>query len=243
MEAIKYLEEFTFADSEEYINDALRSSRRVLAEGAQGSLLDIDFGSYPFVTSSNTVCAGCCTGLGIAPRSIGEVYGIFKAYCTRVGAGPFPTELFDETGEKLCSLGHEFGSVTGRRRRCGWLDLVALRYTVMLSGVTRLIMMKSDVLDTFETIHVCTDYEIRGEKTRHFPYELTEDVHPVYRELKGWQCDTTKLTDPKDFPQALKDYIAFVEGEIGVPISIVSVGPDREQTIVLHPELLPEGHA
>ena len=243
MEAIKYLEEFTFVDSEEYINDALRSSRRVLAEGAQGSLLDIDFGSYPFVTSSNTVCAGCCTGLGIAPRSIGEVYGIFKAYCTRVGAGPFPTELFDETGEKLCSLGHEFGSVTGRRRRCGWLDLVALRYAVMLSGVTRLIMMKSDVLDTFETIRVCTDYEIRGEKTRHFPYELTEDVHPVYRELKGWQCDTTKLTDPKDFPQALKDYIAFVEGEIGVPISIVSVGPDREQTIVLHPELLPEGHA
>lgn len=243
MEAIKYLEEFTFVDSEEYINDALRSSCRVLAEGAQGSLLDINFGSYPFVTSSNTVCAGCCTGLGIAPRSIGEVYGIFKAYCTRVGAGPFPTELFDETGEKLCSLGHEFGSVTGRRRRCGWLDLVALRYTVMLSGVTRLIMMKSDVLDTFETIRVCTDYEIRGEKTRHFPYELTEDVHPVYRELKGWQCDTTKLTDPKDFPQALNDYIAFVEGEIGVPISIVSVGPDREQTIVLHPELLPEGHA
>ena len=243
MEAIKYLEEFTFVDSEEYINDALRSSHRVLAEGAQGSLLDIDFGSYPFVTSSNTVCAGCCTGLGIAPRSIGEVYGIFKAYCTRVGAGPFPTELFDKTGEKLCSLGHEFGSVTGRRRRCGWLDLVALRYTVMLSGVTRLIMMKSDVLDTFETIRVCTDYEIRGEKTRHFPYELTEDVRPVYRELKGWQCDTTKLTDPKDFPQALKDYIAFVEGEIGVPISIVSVGPDRAQTIVLHPELLPEGHA
>ena len=242
-EAIKYLEEFTFVDSEEYINDALRSSRRVLAEGAQGSLLDIDFGSYPFVTSSNTVCAGCCTGLGIAPRSIGQVYGIFKAYCTRVGAGPFPTELFDETGEKLCSLGHEFGSVTGRRRRCGWLDLVALRYTVMLSGVTRLIMMKSDVLDTFETIRVCTNYEIRGEKTRHFPYELTEDVHPVYRELKGWQCDTTKLTDPNDFPQALKDYIAFVEGEIGVPISIVSVGPDRAQTIALHPELLPEGHA
>lgn len=243
MEAIKYLEEFTFVDSEEYINDALCSSHRVLAEGAQGSLLDIDFGSYPFVTSSNTVCAGCCTGLGIAPRSIGEVYGIFKAYCTRVGAGPFPTELFDETGEKLCSLGHEFGSVTGRRRRCGWLDLVALHYTVMLSGVTRLIMMKSDVLDTFETIRVCTDYEIRGEKTRHFPYELTEDVRPVYRELKGWQCDTTKLSDPKDFPQALKDYIAFVEGEIGVPISIVSVGPDRAQTIALHPELLPEGHA
>lgn len=242
LEAIKYLEEFTFIDSEEYINDALRSSRTVLAEGAQGSLLDIDFGSYPFVTSSNTVCAGCCTGLGIAPRQVGEVYGIFKAYCTRVGAGPFPTELFDETGEQLCSLGHEFGSVTGRRRRCGWLDLVALRYTVMLNGVSRLIMMKSDVLDSFATIRVCTDYEIAGEKTRHFPYELTDAVHPVYTELKGWQCDTTKITSASDFPQELKDYIAFIEREIGVPITIISVGPDREQTITLHPELLPQTH-
>lgn len=242
MDAIKYLEEFTFIDSEEYINDALRSSRRVLAEGAQGSLLDIDFGSYPFVTSSNTVCAGCCTGLGVAPRQIGEVYGIFKAYCTRVGAGPFPTELFDETGEQLCSLGHEFGSVTGRRRRCGWLDLVALRYTVMLNGVSRLIMMKSDVLDSFATIRVCTDYEIDGKKTRNFPYELTDAVRPVYTELKGWQCDTTKLTSAAEFPQELKDYIAFVEREIGVPITIISVGPDRDQTITLHPELLPQTH-
>ena len=236
---IEYLKEFTFVDSETYINDALRTDRRVLAEGAQGSLLDIDFGSYPFVTSSNTISAGCCTGLGVAPRSIGEVYGIFKAYCTRVGAGPFPTELFDETGEKLCSLGHEFGSVTGRRRRCGWLDLVALRYTVMLNGVTRLIMMKSDVLDTFESIRICTAYEVNGEQTKSFPYELNESVRPVYTELKGWQCETSKLTSSAEFPQELRDYIAFIEQEIGVPIAIVSVGPDREQTIMLRPELLP----
>ncbi len=236
---IEYLKEFTFVDSETYINDALRTDHRVLAEGAQGSLLDIDFGSYPFVTSSNTISAGCCTGLGVAPRSIGEVYGIFKAYCTRVGAGPFPTELFDETGEKLCSLGHEFGSVTGRRRRCGWLDLVALRYTVMLNGVTRLIMMKSDVLDTFESIRICTAYEVHGEQTKSFPYELNESVRPVYTELKGWQCDTSKLTSSAEFPQELRDYIAFIEQEIGVPIAIVSVGPDREQTIMLRPELLP----
>ena len=236
---IEYLKVFTFVDSEAYINDALRTDRRVLAEGAQGSLLDIDFGSYPFVTSSNTISAGCCTGLGVAPRSIGEVYGIFKAYCTRVGAGPFPTELFDETGEKLCSLGHEFGSVTGRRRRCGWLDLVALRYTVMLNGVTRLIMMKSDVLDTFESIRICTAYEVHGEQTKSFPYELNESVRPVYTELKGWQCDTSKLTSAEEFPQELRDYIAFIEQEIGVPIAIVSVGPDREQTIMLRPELLP----
>ena len=236
---IEYLKEFTFVDSEVYINDALRTDRRVLAEGAQGSLLDIDFGSYPFVTSSNTISAGCCTGLGVAPRSVGEVYGIFKAYCTRVGAGPFPTELFDETGEKLCSLGHEFGSVTGRRRRCGWLDLVALRYTVMLNGVTRLIMMKSDVLDTFESIRICTAYEVHGEQTKSFPYELNESVRPVYTELKGWQCDTSKLTSSAEFPQELQDYITFIEQEIGVPIAIVSVGPDREQTIMLRPELLP----
>ena len=167
------------------------------------------------------------------------MYGIFKAYCTRVGSGPFPTELFDETGEKLCSLGHEFGSVTGRRRRCGWLDLVALRYTVMLNGVTRLIMMKSDVLDTFESIRICTAYEVNGEQTKSFPYELNESVRPVYTELKGWQCDTSKLTSSAEFPQERRDYIAFIEQEIGVPIAIVSVGPDREQTIMLRPELLP----
>ena len=239
MEGIRYLQEFTFVDSEHFVNESLHRGQSVLAEGAQGSLLDIDFGSYPFVTSSSTISAGCCTGLGVAPRHIGEVYGIFKAYCTRVGSGPFPTELFDETGERLCSLGHEFGSVTGRRRRCGWLDLVALRYTVMLNGATRLIMMKSDVLDSFDTIRVCTDYEIKGKLTRSFPYELSDEVKPHYTELKGWKCDTTQLTCYEDFPQELRDYIAFIEEQIGVPIAVVSVGPDRAQTIALHPELLP----
>lgn len=239
MEGLRYLQEFTLIDSEHYINQSLAEDHRVLAEGAQGSLLDIDFGSYPFVTSSNTISAGCCTGLGVAPRQIGEVYGIFKAYCTRVGSGPFPTELFDEVGEQLCSLGHEFGSVTGRRRRCGWLDLVALRYTVMLSGATRLIMMKSDVLDSFETIKVCTDYELGGQLTRNLPYELNDAVKPHYREFRGWKTDTSKLTRYEDFPQELKDYIAFIEEQIGVPVAVVSVGPDRAQTITLHPELLP----
>lgn len=239
LEAIEYLRQYAFVDSEQYLGRALREGRRVLAEGAQGSMLDIDFGSYPFVTSSNTIAAGCCTGLGIAPRSIGEVYGIFKAYCTRVGSGPFPTELEDETGERLCSLGHEFGSVTGRRRRCGWLDLVALRYTIMLSGVTRLIMMKSDVLDTFETIRVCTRYRIRGTETEDLPYELAGDVEPIYEELPGWRCDTSRMTSAEEFPQELRDYIAFIERAVGVPIAVVSVGPDREQTITLHPTLLP----
>ena len=239
MEGIRYLQEFTFVDSEHFVNESLHRGQSVLAEGAQGSLLDIDFGSYPFVASSSTISAACCTGLAVAPQHIGEVYGIFKAYCTRVGAGPFPTELFDETGERLCSLGHEFGSVTGRRRRCGWLDLVALRYTVMLNGATRLIMMKSDVLDSFDTIRVCTDYKIKGELTRSFPYELSDEVKPHYTELKGWKCDTTQLTRYEDFPQELRDYIAFIEEQIGVPIAVVSVGPDRAQTIALHPELLP----
>ena len=238
-DAIEYLRQYSFVDSEQYLGRALREGRRVLAEGAQGSMLDIDFGSYPFVTSSNTIAAGCCTGLGIAPRSIGEVYGIFKAYCTRVGSGPFPTELEDETGERLCSLGHEFGSVTGRRRRCGWLDLVALRYTIMLSGVTRLIMMKSDVLDTFETIRVCTRYRIHGTETEDLPYELGADVEPIYEELPGWRCDTSRMTSAEEFPQELRDYIAFIEQAVGVPIAVVSVGPDREQTITLHPTLLP----
>lgn len=237
--SLDYLRQFRFIDSEHFINEALDADKRVLAEGAQGSLLDIDFGSYPFVTSSNTVSAGCCTGLGISPRRVGEVFGIFKAYCTRVGAGPFPTELFDATGEKLCELGHEFGSVTGRRRRCGWLDLVALRYTVMLNGVTRLIMMKSDVLDGFDTIRICTSYEVDGAETTHFPYELNESVRPVYTDLAGWKTDTTGLTRAEDFPQQLKDYIAFIEREVGVPVAVVSVGPDRAQTISLRPELLP----
>ena len=239
LESIEYLRQYTLVDSELYLSHALHEGRRVLAEGAQGSMLDIDFGSYPFVTSSNTIAAGCCTGLGIAPRSIGEVYGIFKAYCTRVGSGPFPTELEDETGEQLCTLGHEFGSVTGRRRRCGWLDLVALRYTIMLSGVTRLIMMKSDVLDTFDTIRVCTRYRIGDVETEEMPYELTDDIEPLYEELPGWRCDTSRMTSAEEFPQELRDYIAFIERAVGVPIAVVSVGPDREQTITLHPTLLP----
>ena len=239
LESIEYLRQYTLVDSELYLSHALHEGRRVLAEGAQGSMLDIDFGSYPFVTSSNTIAAGCCTGLGIAPRSIGEVYGIFKAYCTRVGSGPFPTELEDETGEQLCTLGHEFGSVTGRRRRCGWLDLVALRYTIMLSGVTRLIMMKSDVLDTFDTIRICTRYRIGEVETEEMPYELTGDIEPLYEELPGWRCDTSRLRSVVEFPQELRDYIDFIERSVGVPIAIASVGPDREQTITLRPTLLP----
>ncbi|SJL31804.1 adenylosuccinate synthase [Porphyromonas gingivalis] len=232
MEATKYLRKFEFVDSEFLINGALSSGKKVLAEGAQGSLLDIDFGSYPFVTSSNTICAGCCTGLGVAPRNVGDVYGIFKAYCTRVGAGPFPTELFDETGDKLCELGREFGSVTGRKRRCGWIDLVALRYTIMLNGVTKLIMMKSDVMDLFPTIKACVAYEIDGKETRNFPFHLTEGVTPVYKELPGWQQSMTNVVSEADFSKEFSDYIAFLEKELGVGIAIVSVGPDREQTII-----------
>lgn len=232
LQAVEALRAFTFVDSEQLINRQLCEGKRVLAEGAQGSLLDIDFGSYPFVTSSNTVCAGCCTGLGVAPRSIGEVYGIFKAYCTRVGAGPFPTELFDETGEALCRLGHEFGSVTGRKRRCGWLDLVALRYTVMLNGVTKLIMMKSDVMDTFEEIKVCVGYEHNGVVSTDFPFELNDTYKPVYKSFRGWQTDTSVLRSEADMPEALREYITFVEQELGVEIAYISVGPDREQTIM-----------
>ena len=230
MEAIEYIKRFRIIDSEHTVNNLLREGKSVLAEGAQGTMLDVDFGSYPFVTSSNTVCAGACTGLGIAPNRIGEVYGIFKAYCTRVGSGPFPTELFDADGEKMCNLGHEFGSVTGRRRRCGWIDLVALRYAIMVDGVTKLIMMKSDVLDTFETIKACVAYRVNGVETHELPYSI-ENVEPVYVELPGWQQDMTAVKSEEEFPQAFNDYIAFLERELGVPIAIVSVGPDREQTI------------
>ncbi len=229
-EAIEYLKKFQIIDSEHTINNLLKDGKSVLAEGAQGTMLDVDFGSYPFVTSSNTVCAGACTGLGVAPNRIGEVYGIFKAYCTRVGSGPFPTELFDADGEKMCNLGHEFGSVTGRRRRCGWIDLVALHYAIMVDGVTKLIMMKSDVLDTFETIKACVAYRVNGVETHELPYSI-ENVEPVYVELPGWQQDMTAVKSEEEFPQAFNDYIAFLERELGVPIAIVSVGPDREQTI------------
>ena len=229
-ESIEYLKKFQIIDSEHTINNLLKDGKSVLAEGAQGTMLDVDFGSYPFVTSSNTVCAGACTGLGVAPNRIGEVYGIFKAYCTRVGSGPFPTELFDADGEKMCNMGHEFGSVTGRRRRCGWIDLVALRYAIMVDGVTKLIMMKSDVLDTFETIKACVAYRVNGVETHELPYSI-ENVEPVYVELPGWQQDMTAVKSEEEFPQAFNDYIAFLERELGVPIAIVSVGPDREQTI------------
>ncbi len=231
-EALEYLKKFHLIDSEYVINNLLKEEKSVLAEGAQGTMLDVDFGSYPFVTSSNTVCAGACTGLGVAPRNIGEVYGIFKAYCTRVGAGPFPTELFDETGERLCELGHEFGAVTGRKRRCGWIDLVALRYAVMVNGVTQLIMMKSDVLDGFDTIKACVAYKIDGKETEEFPFDICEKVEPVYVEMPGWKTDMTKMTSEDEFPEEFNAYISFLEEELGVPVKIVSVGPDREQTIV-----------
>ena len=235
-EAIAYLKRFQLIDSEHVINNLLEEGKSVLAEGAQGTMLDVDFGSYPFVTSSNTICAGACTGLGVAPGNIGEVYGIFKAYCTRVGAGPFPTELFDETGEKLCALGHEFGAVTGRKRRCGWIDLVALKYAVMINGVSQLIMMKSDVLDTFDTISACVAYEVDGEEVDYFPFDITEGVKPIYTELPGWKCDMTKMTSEDEFPEEFNNYLAFLEEETGVPIKIVSVGPDREQTIIRYME-------
>lgn len=231
MDAIEYIKRFSIIDSEHVINNLLRDGKSILAEGAQGTMLDVDFGSYPFVTSSNTVCAGACTGLGVAPNRIGEVYGIFKAYCTRVGSGPFPTELFDADGEKMCNIGHEYGAVTGRRRRCGWIDLVALRYAIMVDGVTQLIMMKSDVLDTFEAIKACVAYRVDGVETRELPYSLESGIEPVYVELPGWQQDMTRIKSEEEFPQAFKEYIAFLEQELGVPIAIVSVGPDREQTI------------
>ena len=230
-EAVEYLKRFRIVDSEYFVNGCLADGKSILAEGAQGTLLDVDFGSYPFVTSSNTVCAGVCTGLGVAPNRIGEVYGIFKAYCTRVGSGPFPTELFDETGERLCQLGHEFGAVTGRRRRCGWLDLVALKYAIMIDGVTQLIMMKSDVMNDFETIRVATAYEVDGVRTTEFPYSISGEVKPVYTDFEGWKCDLRSCRRYEDFPEAFKRYVEFIERETGVPVKIISVGPDRDETI------------
>lgn len=231
MEAIAFLRGFQLVDSEHFVNKALNADKSILCEGAQGSLLDIDFGSYPFVTSSNTVSAGACTGLGIAPSKVGEVYGIFKAYCTRVGAGPFPTELFDETGAKIRAIGHEYGAVTGRERRCGWIDLVALRYTIMLNGVTQLLMMKSDVLDTFPVIKACTAYRVNGVETRDFPFSIDENVEPVYEEFPGWQTDLTHCTKEEELPEAFINYVNFLERELQTPIRIISVGPDREATI------------
>ena len=233
MEGIEYMKQFPLVDSEHEINRLLKEGKNVLCEGAQGTMLDVDFGSYPFVTSSNTICAGACVGLGVGPNKIGDVFGIIKAYCTRVGAGPFPTELFDETGAKIREIGHEYGAVTGRERRCGWIDLVALKYAIMVSGVTKLIMMKSDVLDGFKTVKACVAYKLKnGDVIDYFPFDISDGVEPVYVELEGWNQDLTKMTSEAEFPKAFKDYIAFLEKELETPISIVSVGPDREQTIV-----------
>ena len=230
LSAAEFLKEFDLIDCEYFVNEWL-DEKPMLAEGAQGSLLDIDYGSYPFVTSSNTTIGGVCTGLGVAPSRVGHVYGIFKAYCTRVGSGPFPTELFDETGEKIRQIGHEFGALTGRPRRTGWLDLVALKYTVMIDGVTDLIMMKSDCLDTFETIKVCTSYIVDGKETDKFPFDTAAEITPVYTEFKGWNQDLTGIRRQEDLPQAFKDYVKFMEDYLGVPIRIISLGPDREATI------------
>ena len=231
--AIDELKKLTFIDSEFYLNKALKEGKSILAEGAQGSLLDIDFGTYPFVTSSNTTAAGACTGLGIAPNKVKDVFGIFKAYTTRVGSGPFPTELFDEVGQTMAKVGNEFGSVTGRARRCGWLDLVALKYAVEVNGVTALYMMKGDVLSGFDTLKVCTSYTYKGESIDHLPYNIEEEnVQPVFVEKKGWAQDLTGLTSYDELPVELKEYITFIEEYVGVPIKVVSVGPDRKQTIM-----------
>jgi adenylosuccinate synthase len=231
-EGLETIKKFKLIDSEHELNKYISEGKNILAEGAQGTLLDIDFGSYPFVTSSNTICAGACIGMGIAPTKIGEVFGIFKAYCTRVGSGPFPTELFDEVGENLRKNGNEFGSTTGRPRRCGWLDLVALKYSVMINGVTQLIMMKSDVLSDQATIRVATAYKIGDQIIEDFPFELPENLEPVYTDMPGWKCDLTSVRKEEEFPVELSNYIQFLEKELGIPITIVSVGPDREQTIV-----------
>lgn len=230
MSAIEFLRGFKLIDCEYFVNNWL-DEKSMLAEGAQGSLLDIDYGSYPYVTSSSTTIGGVCTGLGVAPSRVGHVYGIFKAYCTRVGSGPFPTELFDETGEKIRQIGHEFGAVTGRPRRCGWLDLVALKYTVMIDGVTDLIMMKSDCLDSFETIKVCTSYIIDGKETNQFPFDTECEITPVYTEFKGWNQNLTGCRKEEDLPETFKEYIRFMENYLKVPIKIISLGPDREATI------------
>lgn len=233
-DAIEFVKTLPLIDSEYTVNDALNGNKRILAEGAQGSLLDIDFGSYPFVTSSNTMTAGACTGLGVAPSKIGEVFGIFKAYCTRVGSGPFPTELMDSTGEEMRKEGNEFGSTTGRPRRCGWLDLPALKYSIMINGVTQLFMMKADVLNIFEEIKLCTAYELpSGEQIEKLPFEINElDIKPVYKTMKGWYCSLDGVSTYDEFPVALKDYVTYLEMELQVPIKLVSIGPDRTQTIL-----------
>ena len=232
LSSIEFLKRFQHIDSEHYLNKAIKKGKKVLAEGAQGTLLDIDFGTYPFVTSSNTISAGTCTGMGLAPNKLGRIIGIFKAYCTRVGSGPFPTELSDDVGTKMRDIGHEYGATTGRERRCGWLDLPALKYSIMINGVTELCMMKADVLDSFDEIQVCTHYQIGEEKFNYFPFEISEKTKPVYRNFQGWNTDITKLKDKDNLPLALLNYIQFLEEELAVPIKIISVGPNRSETIV-----------
>ena len=232
LDSIEVLRGFELVDSEYVINNLLKERKSVLAEGAQGTLLDIDFGSYPFVTSSNTICAGACTGMGIAPRSVGEVYGIVKAYCTRVGSGPFATEQLNDTGEKLRTKGQEFGSTTGRARRCGWLDMVALKYSIMINGVTQIILTKSDVLSGFDDLKICTAYKINGQITQQLPFDTDVPVEPIYKVMKGWKQDICQVKTYADLPDELKEYIEYIEKETEVPVSIVSVGPNRDQTIV-----------
>jgi adenylosuccinate synthase len=233
MDSLEVIKSLDAVDSEHFLNSAILSGKKILAEGAQGTMLDIDFGTYPFVTSSNTVTAGTCTGLGIAPNKIGEVIGIFKAYCTRVGSGPFPTELLDEVGEQIRQEGREFGSTTGRPRRCGWIDLVQLKYAIMINGVTELSMMKADILSIFDSIKICTHYEIDGQKVTEFPYDVHDvPLVPIYIEMAGWKEDLTKLRKYQDAPQELKNYVLYLEKELNVPITLVSVGPDREQTLL-----------
>lgn len=236
MEAIEYLKTFKLVDGEYIANKFLTDNKKILAEGAQGTMLDVDFGSYPFVTSSSTTCAGVCTGLGVAPTKIGKVYGIFKAYCTRVGSGPFPTELNDETGEELRKKGFEFGATTGRPRRTGWLDLPALKYAIMLDGVTELIMMKADVLDTFDTIKVATGYKVDGVETDQVPYDTYAEIEPIYKEFKGWNKDLSQITREEELPFEFMNYVRFIEKELNVPISVISLGPDRVQTIFRNEE-------
>jgi len=233
LEAIEVMKTFTAIDSEYVINRYLLENKKILAEGAQGSLLDIDFGSYPFVTSSNTVCAGACTGMGVAPSRIGKVYGIVKAYSTRVGSGPFPTELLDATGDQLRKTGNEFGSTTGRPRRCGWLDLPVLKYSIMINGVTSLILTKSDVLSGFDTLKICTHYKVDGIETDQIPFNTSANIEPIYKEMKGWTEDITNITSFDALPAELKEYIAFIQKETGVPFYIISVSPDRNKTIII----------
>tara|TARA_B100000767_G_scaffold175812_1_gene164308 strand:- start:567 stop:1826 length:1260 start_codon:yes stop_codon:yes gene_type:complete len=228
--SLKTIKKFKHIESEHYIHNAVKNNKKILAEGAQGTLLDIDFGSYPYVTSSNTITAGACTGLGIAPNKIGDVFGIFKAYCTRVGSGPFPSELFDDVGSRLAKIGNEFGSTTGRARRCGWIDIPALKYAISINGVTQLMMMKADVLSGIKTIKACTHYEIDGKKIDYLPFEDNEQLTPIYKELEGWETDLMSLESLSDAPKALHEYIRWLEECLETPISIVSVGPDRKQT-------------